>query len=59
MKRLDERRGMRRDERSQQRGEQTDRYGNEVKRETVIQTFPLLHLCIYPSKKGGEKVSEV
>lgn len=53
MERVDERRGMRRDERSKQRVEQTDRYGNEVKKETVIQTFPLLHLCIYPSKNGG------
>lgn len=32
-------------------GEQTDRYGNEVKRETEIRTFPPLPLCIYPSKK--------
>lgn len=31
--------------------EQTDRYGNEVKRETAIPTFTSLPLCIYPSKK--------
>lgn len=53
MERLDERGGggMSGDERSQRRGEQTDRYGNEVKRETEIRTFPSLPLCIYPSKK--------
>lgn len=43
--------GLSGDERSQRRGEQTDRYGNEVKRETEIRTFPSLPLCIYPSKK--------
>lgn len=43
--------GMSVDERSQRRGEQDDRYGNEVKRETEIRTFTSLPLCIYPSKK--------
>lgn len=43
--------GMNGDERSQRRGELTDRYGNEVKRETEIPTHPSLPLCIYPSKK--------
>ena len=53
MERLDERGGggMSGDERSQRRGARTDRYGNEVKRETEIRTFPSLPLCIYPSKK--------
>lgn len=47
--------GMSGDERSQRRVEQTDRYGNEVKREKEIQTFPSLPLCIYPSKKKKKK----
>lgn len=42
--------GMSADERSL-RGEQTDRYGNEVTGETGIRTFHSLPLCIYPSKK--------
>lgn len=46
--------GMSGDERSQRRGEQTDRYGNEVMRETEIRTFPSLPLCIYPSKREME-----
>lgn len=49
------RRGMSGDERSQQREEKTDRYGNGVERETVIRTFPPLPLCIYPSKKESER----
>lgn len=44
------------DERSQWREEQTDRYGNGVKRETAIRSFPSLPLCIYSSKR--EKESE-
>lgn len=50
-----ERRGGMRDERSQRRGEPPDRYGNEVKREAEIPTFPPLPLCVYPSEKRANK----
>lgn len=43
------------DERSQRWGEPTDRYGNEVKREAEIPTFPPLPLCVYPSEKRANK----
>lgn len=32
-----------------------DRYGNEVKREAEIRTFPPLPLCVYPSEKRANK----
>lgn len=48
-------RAMSGDERSQQQREPTDRYGNEVKRETEIRTFPPLPLCVYPSEKRANK----
>lgn len=35
--------------------EPTDRYGNEVKRETEIRTFRPLPLCVYPSEKRANK----
>lgn len=47
--------GMSGDERSQRWGEPTDRYGNEVKREAEIPTFPPLPLCVYPSEKRTNK----
>lgn len=32
-----------------------DRYGNEVRREMEIPTFPPLPLCVYPSEKRANK----
>lgn len=52
--RLDERE-IRGNEWSQQQREPSDRYGNYVKRETEIQTFPPLPLCVYPSEKRANK----
>lgn len=43
--------GMSGDERSQRRGEQTDRYGNEVKREAEIRTFHFLFVFTLQKKK--------
>lgn len=47
--------GMSGDERSERWGEPNDRYGNEVKREAEIPTFPPLPLCVYPSEKRANK----